>query len=66
MTDLIRVSYESDRPTVSGRELHEFLEVDTPYRLWFPRMVEYDFSDGVDYTPYNFVHHEIPVAAVDG
>ena len=27
MNDLIKVSYENDRPTVLARELHEFLEV---------------------------------------
>ena len=56
MNDLIKVNYTSDRPTVSARDLHEFLEVDTPYRLWFPRMCEYGFSEGLDYTPYIFVH----------
>ncbi|WP_448857725.1 antA/AntB antirepressor family protein [Corynebacterium propinquum] len=30
---------------VMGRDLHEFLEVTTPYRKWFPRMVEYGFSE---------------------
>lgn len=54
--NLIKVSVENDRPTVSARELHQFLEVDTPYRLWFPRMAEYGFVEGTDYTPYIFVH----------
>lgn len=56
MNEIIPINYENDRQTVSGRSLHEFLEVETPYRLWFPRMCEYGFSDGIDYTPYNFVH----------
>lgn len=57
MQELIKVDYsDSNRPTVLGRDLHEMLGVETPYRLWFPRMCEYGFSDGVDYTPYNFVH----------
>lgn len=56
MTELIKIDYQSDRPTVSARELHEFLEVETPFRIWFPRMAEYGFSDGTDYTPYIFVH----------
>lgn len=41
---------------VSGRELHEFLEIGTPYRKWFPRMVEYGFVENIDYTPDIFVH----------
>lgn len=32
MNDLIRVNYEkSEQPTVSGRDLHAALEVQTPY-----------------------------------
>ena len=34
---------------VSGRELHEFLEVQTEYRHWFPRMTEYGFLENVDF-----------------
>ena len=41
MTELIKIDYQSDRPTVSARELHEFLEVGTEFRHWFPRMCEY-------------------------
>lgn len=56
MNSLIPINFESDRPTVSARELHDFLEVETPFRLWFPRMTEYGFTESIDYTPYNFVH----------
>lgn len=34
---------------VSGRELHEFLEVETPYLKWFNRMAEYGFEENVDF-----------------
>ncbi len=40
-----------DRPTVLARELHEFLEVKTAFKDWFPRMCEYGFSQGVDFNP---------------
>lgn len=56
MNEIIKVSYDNERPTVTGRELHEFLKVETPFRLWFPRMCEYGFTENVDYTPYIFVH----------
>lgn len=56
MNNLIKVKFENDRPTVSGRELHDFLEVGTEYRHWFPRMCEYGFTDGIDYTPVIFDH----------
>ena len=38
---------------VMGRDLHKFLEVTTPYRKWFPRMVEYGFIAGQDYADKN-------------
>lgn len=34
---------------VSGRMLHEFLEVGTAYKDWFPRMCEYGFVEGQDF-----------------
>lgn len=51
MNELIKVTYEtdSDRPTVLGRDLHEVLEVNTPYHKWFPRMCEYGFTQNSDY-----------------
>ena len=55
MKDLIQIHYDNaDRPTVSGRELHEALEVKTAYKDWFPRMCEYGFSEGVDFNPLIF------------
>ena len=66
MNELIKVNYtESEQPTVSGRELHEALNIETPYRIWFPRMCEYGFSEGKDYTPYKFVHPQNKQAVVD-
>lgn len=52
MNELIKVNYSNDRPAVSARELHEFLEVETEYRHWFPRMCEYGFTQGVDFNPF--------------
>lgn len=51
MNELIKVTYDNDRPVVSARELHEFLEVGADYRHWFPRMCEYGFTAGVDFNP---------------
>lgn len=52
MNELIKVNYEGERPTVSGRDLHEFLEVGTPYDKWFPRMCEYGFVEETDYSTF--------------
>lgn len=49
----IAVKYDNDNPTVSGRELHAALMVDTRYNDWFKRMCEYDFIEGRDY--YSFL-----------
>ena len=49
---LIPINYDSDRPTVSARELHNFLAVDTEFRHWFPRMCEYGFTEGTDFNPF--------------
>lgn len=51
MPELIHISYDgNDKPTVSGRELHQALEVQTQYSIWFKRMCEYGFSENVDFT----------------
>ena len=50
MNTMIQIHYENaDRPTVSGRELWEALEVETPYKKWFDRMAEYGFSENLDF-----------------
>lgn len=53
MNELIKVNYDNpEQPTVSGRELHEFLGVGTAYKDWFPRMCEYGFKEGKDYCSF--------------
>lgn len=52
MNDLIPINYETENPTVSGRELHKALNVATQYRDWFPRMCEYGFREGKDYRSF--------------
>lgn len=49
MTDLISINYNTDKPTVSGRELHEALGINTPYTQWFGRMAEYGFTENEDF-----------------
>lgn len=46
MGELIRID---ENNKVDGRELHDFLQVGTAYKDWFPRMVEYGFVEGVDF-----------------
>jgi phage anti-repressor protein len=56
MQDLIKINYENNSPTVSARELHQFLKSETDFRHWFPRMTEYGFKTNIDYTPVIFEH----------
>lgn len=54
MQDIIKVNYENrDRPTVSGRELHRALGVETRYNDWFRRMCKFGFVENEDY--YSFL-----------
>lgn len=50
MNNLLKVEVnENQEPIVSGRMLHEFLEVKTPYTQWFDRMIEYGFVENSDF-----------------
>ncbi len=54
MQELIQIqTTEQGEPRVSGRDLHMFLDVATPYHIWFPRMVEYGFSEDTDFETMN-------------
>lgn len=58
MTELIKISKsQGGKDIVSGRELHSFLEIETPFHKWMPRMIEYGFSENVDFQCLDkFVH----------
>ena len=49
MGELIKIEVKDGQQLVSGRELHEFLEIKTPYTQWFERMCEYGFIENTDY-----------------
>ncbi|MGL9969484.1 ORF6C domain-containing protein [Enterococcus sp. DIV1420a] len=54
MNELIKVTTnENGQQVTSGRELHEFLEVKTPYTQWFEDMCRYGFSESVDFIKLN-------------
>lgn len=52
MNDIITVNYDNEQPTVLGRDLHEALGVKTAYKDWFPRMCEYGFEEGKDFSSF--------------
>lgn len=47
-TDIVPV-FDNGQVWISGRQLHMFLEVQTPYAKWFDRMTEYGFTEGADF-----------------
>lgn len=50
MQSIIQVTVnEQQEPIVSGRQLHTALGVKTAYKDWFPRMVEYGFTENEDF-----------------
>jgi len=54
MNELISIDYKNPEcPTVSGRDLHHKLRVETRYNDWFQRMCEYGFTEGKSY--YSFL-----------
>ena len=53
MNNLINVTLnENQEPVVSGRQLHKVLGVKTAYKDWFPRMTEYSFTEGEDFSSF--------------
>ena len=34
MNELLEVNYESEMPTVSARDLHKQLHIETPFKKW--------------------------------
>lgn len=49
MNELIKINYEAETPTVSARDLHEGLRIETPFKKWIDRMCEYGFESGKDF-----------------
>ena len=50
MNELLKVEVnENQEQTVSGRELHMFLGIETRYNDWFARMLQYGFEEGKDF-----------------
>ena len=49
MENLIVVNYETEEPTVSARDLHELLQIETPFKKWIDRMCGYGFEESKDF-----------------
>ena len=49
MNNLIKIEHREGQQLASGRDLHTFLELKTPYTQWIERMLEYGFIENTDY-----------------
>lgn len=49
MQELIPTVKENGHILVSGRDLHEFLNIGTQYTKWFDRMKDYGFNENFDF-----------------
>lgn len=45
----INIKEENGKQTVSARELHEKLDIESKFMDWFNRMLKYGFEENVDY-----------------
>jgi anti-repressor protein len=50
LNELLPINYRNDIPAVSARDLHAALEIKTAFKDWFPRMTEYGFDEGKDFS----------------
>lgn len=49
MNELIKIDF--DEQTISARDLHEKLNINSNFTTWFGRMCEYGFENGKDFFP---------------
>ena len=45
----LEINYDSNEPRISGRDLYEELQIQTPYSMWIKRMLDYGFVENIDY-----------------
>ena len=49
------ISDDREEPTVNARDLHAFLEVQTPFSMWIKRRIEeYGFTQSIDFSASQF------------
>lgn len=51
MNELLKINYDADQMTVSARDLHERLNIESNFTTWFKRMCEYGFEEEKDFFP---------------
>lgn len=61
MNDLIKIEKTlingAEINSVNARNIHEYLEIKTPFSMWIKRAIEkYDFLENEDFTTHKFVN----------
>lgn len=54
MKELIKITEQNGNQAVSARELHKFLEITERFSNWFERMLQYGFTENIDYQGCEF------------
>jgi len=53
MNELINIIEREDGSiAINGRELYDFLRINSNYSTWFKRMIDYGFKEGEDFIPF--------------
>lgn len=61
MNELLKIEIsEKQEQVISGRALHMFLDIETPYTMWFERMLQYGFCNGKDFLTKMLESHRRP------
>lgn len=53
MNELIKVTEQNGKQVVSAKELHQFVNRETRWDIWIKRMLDYGFTQNVDYQCLN-------------
>lgn len=48
----IKIQEKEGKQLVNARELYDFLKIKTDFKDWFPRMCEYGFEEGKDFSSF--------------
>jgi len=62
MEELIKITEKEGNQLVSARELHMFLEIETPLTKWVKRMADYGFTENQDWTKLSTDNQEVDYA----
>lgn len=64
MEELMKIFYDGGQPTISARDLHDGLNIEKRFSVWFETNSE-GFAEGEDYTLYLWVHPQNKQEFVD-